>query len=197
VNRWASDGSQPAEGRIRRAMALRLAPVPDHTPVPNPARDETIRPTRRRSGFVRRAIWVSVVVLAVVVLVGAGRLPFRRYLENTEAIAETQEQLDAVRESNGRLQEQVDRLATDEELERVAREQYGYAKPGEEVYHVQQPAEDPVAIPEVWPFTELHDRLNAVDPTRSTTSTNTAIAGMPSSTSTTSSSPSPSTTVKR
>ncbi len=140
---------------------------------------------------------MSLVVLAVVVLVGAGRLPFRRYLENTEAIAETQQQLDALRDRNGRLKEQVDRLATDEELERVAREQYGYAKPGEEVYHVQQPAEDPVAVPKVWPFTQLHDRLDAVDPTGTTSTTVTTTSTTPPSVSSPSTTTSTFVTVKR
>ena len=42
-----------------------------------------------------------------------------------------------------------------DELERLAREEYGYAKVGEEVYHVLPPPRDPLKVPDAWPFTRL------------------------------------------
>ena len=121
--------------------------------------------SRRGNGLVRRAIWLVFVLLVFVGLVTAGQLPLHTYLDNQAAIAETRDRLDELQASNQRMRDDLARLSTDEELERVAREQYGLVKPGEEVYHVQQPAEDPVAVPDAWPFSQLHDRLQAVDPT--------------------------------
>ena len=46
-------------------------------------------------------------------------------------------------------------LQSDQEIERMAREQYGYARVGEEVYGILPQAEDPVRVPEAWPFTGL------------------------------------------
>jgi hypothetical protein len=50
-------------------------------------------------------------------------------------------------------------LQTDAEIERLAREQYGYAKAGEEVYHLLPEARDPVRVPDSWPFEGLGSSL--------------------------------------
>jgi cell division protein FtsB len=61
--------------------------------------------------------------------------------------------------SNAERQQRVATLMTDEEIERIAREQYGLARPGEEVYRILPPAEDPVHAPDVWPFNRLDQQL--------------------------------------
>jgi cell division protein FtsB len=84
-----------------------------------------------------------------------GVLPARTYLDQRQATAEVEERLDELLTQNEALQGQVDTLSTDAELERLAREQYGLAKPDEEIYHVLPPPQDPVAAPEAWPFERL------------------------------------------
>ncbi len=168
-------GGDPAHGAAgwRATMSSRLGPIDDATPIPNPARDleAESRSDRapRPTSWVRRGIWMLTLAFVLMALVGAGRLPMRTYLDNKAAIAETQQRLDGVRAGNQHMKDELALLDTDAELERVAREQYGYVKPGEEVYRVAQPPADAVAVPEVWPFTQLHDRLHAVDPTATTT----------------------------
>ena len=62
-------------------------------------------------------------------------------------------------QANAEAQAQADALQTDAEIERLAREQYGYAKAGEEVYHLLPEARDPVRVPDSWPFEGLGSSL--------------------------------------
>jgi thiamine biosynthesis lipoprotein ApbE len=78
------------------------------------------------------------VILTVGVLV-VGAFPTRTWLAELDA-------------ANDAARAQADALRTDSEIERLAREQYGYAKAGEEVYQVLPPARDPVRVPDAWPF---------------------------------------------
>lgn len=170
---------------VRRRSAPTAPTGPERRPAVAPA---PTPPSARRSPwemrtFARRIAWTAFLLLVLSGFVGAARLPIHTYLENQAALADTQQQLADVRESNRRMDEELARFDTDAELERVAREQYGWVKPGEEVYHVPQPAEDPVAVPDVWPFTQLHDRLHAVDPDAPQTAASTTTApGAPSPT---------------
>ena len=54
-----------------------------------------------------------------------------------------------------------EQIATEQKhaLEKLAREDYGYAKAGEEVYRVLPPARDPVRVPDAWPFNGLGTSL--------------------------------------
>ncbi len=55
--------------------------------------------------------------------------------------------LDGVSAQNRALQERADRLATDAEIERLARLRYNLAKPGEEVYAILPEATPPPPPP--------------------------------------------------
>lgn len=120
-------------------------------------------------------------VVSVVFLVGM--FPARAYLQQKEAITDAQQRLAALTEQNREAEDELARLSTDAEIERVAREQYGLVKPGEEVFHVMPAPQDPVAVPDVWPFDGMRKRLKAqpptvIDPAGGGTST-TATAGSP------------------
>jgi cell division protein FtsL len=106
----------------------------------------------------RLAVPLLVVVLTCGVLF-LGVFPTRTYLSQRSDTADAQQQLQELEASNSAMQEQVETLQTDAEIERIAREQYGLAKPGEEVYQVLPPAEDPVHAPDVWPFNRLDQQL--------------------------------------
>ncbi len=91
------------------------------------------RPAQSR---VRRWVWTSVLVGLVVLLV----LLFSRYGVLTRWRVESQYQevrsrYERLRWQADSLQRRIERLRSDErELERLAREQYGMARPGETVY---------------------------------------------------------------
>lgn len=101
----------------------------------------------------RRRILLVLVPLTLVVLVAA--LPTQKWLDNRRAIAAAESQLSGLRAANERAAATAESLRSGAELERLAREQYGYAKPGEEVYHVLPAPRDPVRVPDAWPFSAL------------------------------------------
>jgi cell division protein FtsB len=81
-------------------------------------------------------------LLAVILLVGlaivlAGVFPFRQLIAQERLVDNTQAKLDALVDENVRLQGQIDAMHSPAELERIAREQYGMARPGETTYMVE------------------------------------------------------------
>jgi cell division protein FtsB len=98
----------------------------------------------------------TALLLAVLVV---GVFPTRSYLSQRRAIAIADRELADLTRTNDTLQAQADRLQTDQEIEKQAREQYGLVKAGEEAYHVLPPPQDPPKVPDVWPFNRLQQRL--------------------------------------
>jgi len=103
-----------------------------------------VRPLARRLYALRRRIaTVAVVVvaasLAVHVLFGAnGMVVYRQKRAEYEAL---QKQIEKVQQENNRYTQQIQGLQTDQKaIEKEAREQLGYAKPGEYVYVPPAPA---------------------------------------------------------
>ena len=117
--------------------------------------------TQPRSAMRRLARLVGPVVLlaCTVGIVVFLLLPTGTWIGQRQALASAQQRLDDLRSANDAAQARVDLLDTDTEVERIAREQYGYARAGEEVYHVLPPARDPVRVPEAWPFNGLGSTL--------------------------------------
>ena len=85
----------------------------------------------------RRAL-VVVGVTAVVVsgLAMVMLFPTRTFLGQERALDATERRLEVLTEQNAELATRVDRLNTDAEVERLAREQYRLVKPGEEAYAI-------------------------------------------------------------
>lgn len=97
-----------------------------------------------------RRIWLFLVTL-VVVLAGITLLavfPARTYLAQRQNLASADERVQVLSKENAELSERVARLHTDEEVERLAREQYDLVKPGEEAYAILPPPEsdEPKAV---------------------------------------------------
>lgn len=132
-----------------------------------------------------RARWRSGVLIAIFVVAGfaaTGVLPVREYLERGDVVNEAQIELDRLRAENSELADNVDALYTGQEVERIAREQYGFVRPGEIVYVVTEPevvqqdqqsvpvpiAVDPVPVvaeqrsffQRVWDFVTGNDQKN-------------------------------------
>jgi cell division protein FtsB len=75
--------------------------------------------------------------LALIVLIGllfVGVFPTRTWLAQRKESAAATEQLHVLNTENTRLAARVKALQSDDEIERLAREQYNLVKPGEEAY---------------------------------------------------------------
>jgi cell division protein FtsB len=85
------------------------------------------------------------VVLAAVMLVAAlflFGLPGRTYLNQQRSLNAAEVRLQVLSAENVKLDQRAQQLQTDAEIERLAREQYGLVKPGEEAYAIL-PAKPP------------------------------------------------------
>jgi cell division protein FtsB len=127
---------------------------------------------RRRSGaddssssdgrpFLRRhALGLSLTALVVAVL-SMGVAPVRTHVERRSEIASAESELAELVALTSANAERIAALDTDDELERVARQNFLLARPGEEIYQVLPPLRDPPAVPRGWPFDKLADRVAA------------------------------------
>jgi cell division protein FtsB len=98
---------------------------------PPQPQQRTRRMKRRRSSLGTAAFIVLLVALG---LVATGVLPVRDFLERENAVNEANVQLAEVTAANALLSEDVNALYSEEEVERIAREQYGFVQPGEVGY---------------------------------------------------------------
>ena len=90
------------------------------------------------------AVVTSVVVAGIAVITV---FPTRTYLGQRNDLAAAEARVDVLSKQNRDLAARADRLNSDAEIERLAREQYNLVKPGEEAYAILPPAEV-VAPPE-------------------------------------------------
>jgi cell division protein FtsL len=100
----------------------------------------------------RRMLWLTVLVMVVVAVLAVAVFPTRQYLAQRSEAAERRAGLEQLQAENAKLQAQVDALGTDTEIERIARSEYNFVRPGEETYAVLPPPETGPAIPSIWPF---------------------------------------------
>jgi cell division protein FtsB len=105
---------------------------------------------------VRRAWWLLIVGVVVAGIVLLGVFPARTYFAQRRDLDATEARLEVLSQQNKALARQAARLHTDEEIERLAREQYNLVKPGEEAYAIlpSPEPEEPVAVPEPAPVEE-------------------------------------------
>ena len=93
----------------------------------------------RRQRKRRGSRWASVMFIVLLVslgLVASGVLPVQQYLERETQVEDARGRLEALQEQNQLLEDDAAALLTDQEIERIAREQYGYVQPGEIGYVV-------------------------------------------------------------
>ena len=79
-----------------------------------------------------------------VVLVGVTLLavfPARTYVAQRQSISAAEERVRILSAQNKELAKRVEKLHTDAEIERIAREQYNLVRPGEEAYAILPPPE--------------------------------------------------------
>ena len=116
----------------------------------------------RRSGLgrtARRLIAPAVLVVLTIGVLMLGAFPTRTFLDQRNTAARAEARLQELQAANAAAQQEVDALRTDAVVEQIARRDYGLGMPGEEHYHVLPPAQDPVRVPEAWPFNGLGSTL--------------------------------------
>ena len=86
--------------------------------------------------------------VALVALLFLAVFPTRTYLAQRRDLAATERRLSVLSSENRELAQRVDRLNTDAEIERLAREQYNLVRPGEEAYAILPPPAPPAPEPE-------------------------------------------------
>jgi hypothetical protein len=80
---------------------------------------------------------------ALLGVLGLAVIPARAYVEQQDRRQRLAATVEDVSARNRALQERADRLATDAEIERLARLHYNMARPGEEVYAILPEARAP------------------------------------------------------
>lgn len=115
------------------------------------------RPERRAlRRWLRPLLWTTA-VLAVLAFLSVSVFPTRTWLDQRRALAETATDLDELDAEQQALQRRIEALDTDEEIELIARSQFGLVLPGEEAYSVLPPPQAPIDMPTIWPFGDADD----------------------------------------
>jgi cell division protein FtsB len=144
----------------RRADRRRAPAAPEASSRRQAARGRHAAP--RGSGLgrtARRLLAPAVLVVLTIGVLMLGAFPTRTLLDQRRTSASAEARLQELEASNAAAQQEADALRTDAVIEQIARQEYGLAKPGEELYHVLPPAQDPVRVPEAWPFNALGSTL--------------------------------------
>lgn len=129
----------------RRSPAV---PVLDRAGAPDDEVDERPRGLRR----IGRALGIAGGGVAVLGALAIGLFPTQTFLDQRADTAEAEQRLAVLRAQNESFEQRLDRLATDEEIERLAREQYNLAFSGEESYAILPAPLPSLTLPELWPF---------------------------------------------
>jgi cell division protein FtsB len=123
--------------------------------------------TARRNGNRqrrRRLLWPALLAVTVIGIVFIGVYPTRTWLGQRHSLDEAGHQLQVLQQQNDALSSQIAALNTDSEIERLARERYNLVRPGEESYAINPAPPPPIAVPSVWPFTDLAAELATTPP---------------------------------
>ena len=108
--------------------------------------EEAAQPAAARK---KRSRWPTVLFLALLVSLGlvvSGVLPIQQYLGRENQVNAALGNLAVIEARNAELAADVDALLTDQEIERVAREQYGFVREGEIGYVVIIPDAEESAV---------------------------------------------------
>lgn len=111
---------------------------------------------RRRGGFMVALLFVVIGAAFVTQVV-----PYRQILDSRHQVETARDRLAQLEAENKQLSADVAALETDQEVERLAREKFGYVRPGEVAYvvvdppdtgdpTVEEPAEQPSVDDRTW-----------------------------------------------
>ena len=136
-----------ANAPTAKTKPTKAKPKP-RTPKARIPKGEAARPRRTA-----RRLLVSVLSTTTFLVLVAGVVPVRQYLEQQRRLAVAHQRIELLDEQNRRLAARADELRTDEEVERLAREQYSLVRPGEEAFALlpgsdeKRPAQAPLSSP--------------------------------------------------
>ena len=82
---------------------------------------------------------LAIVLLVALAFTVSGVFPLRQILAQERAVGLEEAKLAAIQAENERLTQEIVGLQTPEEIERIAREQFGLVRPGEVAYVVVSP----------------------------------------------------------
>jgi cell division protein FtsB len=88
---------------------------------------------RLRTRAIRAGV-IGVALVISIVFLGTFVFPTASFLSQRRQIADAREELTVLDQQNKVLADQAAKLKQDDEIERLAREQYNLVKPGEEAY---------------------------------------------------------------
>ena len=107
-----------------------------------------------------RVVGALVASVLVVAFLLVAVFPTRTLLAQRSQTGQARSELADLQASNRQLSKRIAELQTPDAIERIARRDYNMVRPGEESYAILPRAKEPVALPEVWPFTGAADQLN-------------------------------------
>jgi cell division protein FtsB len=101
----------------------------------------------------RALIWPLVAAVVVIGALFLTMFPTRTWLDQRSSISASRAELAELEAEQAALEERVAALDSPEEVELIAREDYGMVRPGEEAYSILPVPAPPIEIPPGWPFT--------------------------------------------
>ena len=113
-----------------------------------------VRPPRRR------LLWILLAALTVMAALFIGVYPTRTYFSQRSALQKAQHQLTVLNDENTKLDQAANDLNTDARIEQIARENFNLVRPGEEAFAILPAPPQKIAVPPVWPFTGLAQRVD-------------------------------------
>jgi cell division protein FtsL len=114
----------------------------------------SVRPPRRR------VLWIVLVAVTVIAALFIGVYPTRTYFSQRSQLQKAQRQLTVLDTENAKLDQAANDLNTDARVEQLARERYNLVRPGEEAFAILPAPPRKIAVPPVWPFTGLAQRVD-------------------------------------
>ena len=102
-----------------------------------------------------RPLLFAAAAVATIAALAVYVFPTRTWLDQRAALAETSMELSELEAERSALEQRVAERDSDEQIEEIARSEYGLVRPGEEAYAVLPAPEKPVELPSLWPFGEL------------------------------------------
>ena len=96
----------------------------------------------RATPKIRAVSVVTLLLLVAVALVFSNVFPFRQILAQQGLVQQKEQTLAVLQEENARLTAAADYLQTDQGVEKIARQDFGYVRPGEVAYVVVSPPEE-------------------------------------------------------
>ncbi|MGB6056776.1 MAG: septum formation initiator family protein [Microthrixaceae bacterium] len=118
-------------------------------------------PIGERAGLVRiqrAAVFLALLIVALAALA----VPARSYIAQRSEIAERDAELKELTQRNDELEARRDRLDQPEEIQQIARRDYGLVREGEESYTILPSATAGLVLPRSWPFDVLSAPLEKV-----------------------------------